>query len=160
MIKMETNLSFNLRNLKINQLGYVYRDIEKQIKIMESLFGCPKFAIFENKDNIFKYRGKDSKIYTRIALSRLFNMQIELIQLMEGDCIFKEFIDSGREGLHHFGIFVDNLEYYIEEFKKIGIEVVHAGQTGKQKVAYLDTEKTVGIYFEFQQTIKRKKKKS
>lgn len=157
---MEENFNFNLGDLKINQLGYVYRDIEKQIKIMESLYGCPKFAILENKDNIFKYRGKDSKIYTRIAMSRLFNTQIELIQLIEGECIFKEFIDSGREGLHHFGIFVKNLEFYIEEFKKKGIDVVHAGQTGTQKVAYMDTEKTFGIYLEFQETVKKRRKKS
>ncbi|MFX1337547.1 MAG: VOC family protein [Promethearchaeota archaeon] len=157
---MEENYNFNLGKLKINQLGYLYKNIEKQIKIMESLYGCPKFAIFENKDNIFKYRGNDSKITTRIAISRLFNTQIELIQLIEGECIFKEFMDSGREGLHHFGIFVEDLEPYIKEFKKKGIDVVHAGQTGKQKVAYLDTEKTFGVYLEFQQTIKRKKKKS
>ena len=155
---MEENFNFNLGDLKINQLGYVYRDIEKQIKIMESLYGCPKFAKFENKDNMFKYRGKDSKISTRIALSRLFNTQIELIQLIEGDCIFKEFIDSGREGLHHFGIFVNNLDDYIEEFKKKGIDVVHAGQTGMQKVAYVDTEKTFGVYLEFQETVKRRRK--
>jgi len=156
---MEENNNFNLGNLKINQLGYVYRDIEKQIKIMESIYGCPKFATFENKDNIFKYRGKDSKFSTRLAISRLFNTQIELIQLIDGECIFKEFIDSGREGLHHFGIFVENLESYIQEFKKKGIEVVHAGQTGNQKVAYVNTEKSFGIYLEFQQTLKRKKKK-
>ena len=152
------DFSFNLGNLKINQLGYLYRDIDKQIKIMESLYGCPKFAKFENKDNMFKYRGKDSKIHTRIAMSRLFNIQIELIQWIEGECIFKEFIDSGKEGLHHFGIFVNNLDFYIDEFKKIGIDVVHAGQTGTQRVAYFDTEKTFGIYLEFQETVKKRRK--
>jgi hypothetical protein len=91
-------------------------------------------------------------------MSRLFNTQIELIQLIEGECIFKEFLDSGREGLHHFGIFVTNLDDYIKEFKKKGIDVVHAGQTGKQKVAYMDTEKTFGVFLEFQETVKRRRK--
>jgi hypothetical protein len=155
---MEKKLNLDLRNLKINQLGYVYKNIEKQIKIRESLYDMPKFAILENKDNIFKYRGKDSKISTRIALSRLFNTQIELIQLVEGECIFKEFLDSGREGLHHFGIFVKDLQSYIDEFQKLGIAVIHAGQTGKQRVAYMDTEKSFGILLEFQETIKRRRK--
>ncbi len=157
---MEKNFNFKLGSLKIDQLGYVYSDIEKQMKIMESLYNIPKFAIFENKDNIYKYRGKESKISTRIAISRLFNTQIELIQLIEGECIFKEFLDSGREGLHHFGIYVDDLDSYINEFKKKGIDVVHAGQTARQKVAYFDTEKTFGIYLEFQETIKKRRKKS
>lgn len=156
---MEKKLNLDLRNLKINQLGFVFKDIKNQIKIMESLYDMPKFAIFENKDNVFKYRGKDSKISTRIALSRLFNTQIELIQLVEGECIFKEFLDSGREGLHHFGIFVKDLQSYIDEFQKLGIAVIHAGQTAKQRVAYMDTEKSFGILLEFQETIKRRRRK-
>ncbi|MHA1489598.1 MAG: VOC family protein [Promethearchaeota archaeon] len=152
-------INIDLGNLKINQLGYVYRDIEKQAKLLESLYGIPKFAIFENKDNIYKYRGKDSRVSTRIALSRIFNMQIELIQLIDGECIFKEFLDAGKEGLNHFGIFVDNLQSYINEFQEKGYEIVHAGQVGKQKVAYFDTEKTFGILLEFQETIKRKRRK-
>ncbi|TFG21871.1 MAG: hypothetical protein EU532_14855 [Promethearchaeota archaeon] len=156
---MEKDFDFSLANLKIDQLGYVYKDIEKQMKIMETFYKVPKFAVFDNKGNIYKYRGKDSKIHTRIAISRLFNTQIELIQLIEGECIFKEFIESGREGLHHFGIFVENLDAYIQEFKKKGMEVVHAGQTAKQKVAYVDSEKTFGIFLEFQETIKKRRKK-
>ncbi len=152
-------INIDLGNLKINQLGYVYRDIEKQAKLLESLYSIPKFAIFENKDNIYKYRGKDSRISTKIALSRIFNMQIELIQLIEGECIFKEFIDAGKEGLHHFGIFVENLQSYINEFQEKGYDLIHAGQVGTQKVAYFDTEKTFGILLEFQETIKRKRRK-
>ena len=159
-MKMERDFNLNLGNLKVDQLGYVYKDINKQMEIMKALYGIPQFAVFENKDNIFKYRGKDSKISTRIAISRLFNTQIELIQLIEGECIFKEFIDSGREGLHHFGIYVKDLDSYIKEFNKKGIQVVHAGQTAKQRVAYMDTEKTFGIYLEFQETVKKSRKKS
>jgi hypothetical protein len=155
--KMEKNFLFTLGNLKIDQIGYLYKDIEKQARLLESLYGIPKFAIFENKDNIYKYRGKDSKITTKIALSRIFNTQIELIQLIDGECIFKEFIDSGKEGLHHFGIIVNGIQKYIDDFKKKGFEVVHAGITGRQQVAYIDTEKTFGIFLEFQETIKKKK---
>jgi hypothetical protein len=156
---MQQEFNFNLGNLKINQLGYIFKDVKKQAKIMEELYDIPKFSFLENKDNIYQYRGNPSKISTRIGLSRLFNTQIELIQLIEGECIFKEFIDSGREGLHHFGIFVENLESYIEEFKKRGFVVVHAGQTAKQRVAYFDTDKTFGVFLEFQETVKRRKKK-
>lgn len=39
----------NLGNLKINQLGYVYKDIKKQAKNLEEKLGIPKFAYLENK---------------------------------------------------------------------------------------------------------------
>jgi hypothetical protein len=48
----------NLGNLKINQLGYVYKDIKKQAKILEEKLGLPKFAYLENKPTKYNYRGK------------------------------------------------------------------------------------------------------
>ncbi|MHA1390810.1 MAG: VOC family protein [Promethearchaeota archaeon] len=150
----------NLGNLKINQLGYVYRDIKKQARILEENFGLPKFAFLENKPTKYKYRGKETIIQTTIGFSRSLNVQIELIQLIKGDCIFKEFIDAGKEGLHHFGIFVEDVDGIVDEYLKKGYKVVHEGITaGVQKVAYIDTYDDFGAYLEFQQTRKKRIKK-
>ena len=150
-------INIDLGKYKINQLGYVYKDIDKQIKIFENVYGLPKFAILNMNDSVCKYRGKDSKIATKLAFSKIFDIQIELIQLIEGECIFKEFLDSGREGLHHFGIFIDDIEPIIKEFSDKGYELLHERQIGKQKIAYFDTEKDLGILLEFQETLRRKK---
>ncbi len=150
----------NLGNLKINQLGYVYRDIKKQASILEEKFGLPKFAYLENKPTKYKYRGKETIAQTMIGFSRSLNVQIELIQLIKGDCIFKEFIDAGKEGLHHFGIFVEDVDAIVDEYLKKGYKVVHEGITaGVQKIAYMDTYNDFGLYLEFQQTRKRRIRK-
>ena len=155
---MEQN--FNLGNLKIEQLSYVYKDIKNQAKIMEELYGVPTFAQMENithQDATF--RGKEVTITLDYAFSRLLNVQIELQQWKSGDCLYKEFIDEGKEGLHSIGIYVEDLQAFIDEFKKRGIEVLQTGKVGKQWFAYFDTEKTFGILLEAQQTIKRRRKK-
>ena len=150
----------NLGNLKINQLGYVYKDIKKQASVFEEKFGLPKFAYLENKPTKYKYRGKETIIQTTIGFSRSLNVQIELIQLIKGDCIFKEFIDAGKEGLHHFGIFVEDVDAIVNEYIKKGYKVVHEGVTaGVQKIAYMDTYNDFGLYLEFQQTRKKRNKK-
>ncbi|MFX0022475.1 MAG: VOC family protein [Candidatus Hermodarchaeota archaeon] len=151
-------INFNFDNLKVDQLGYVYKDIEKQAKILETIYGLPKFAFLESYDAHCKYRGKDCIISTKLALSKIFNVQIELIQYINGECIFKEFLDSGREGLHHFGIFVDELDAIVKAFTEKGYEILHQRQIGKQKIAYLDTVNDLGILLEFQETIRRKKR--
>lgn len=149
----------NLGNLKINQLGYVYKDIKNQAKILEEKLGLPKFAFLENKPTKYLYRGKESIVQTMIGFSRSLNVQVELIQLINGECIFKEFLDAGKEGLHHFGVFVDDVDALIMKYKEKGYEVVHEGLTaGVQKVAYIDTYEDFGAYIEFQQTRKRRKK--
>ena len=149
----------NLGNLKINQLGYVYKDIKKQAKILEEKLGLPKFAYLENMPTKYNYRGRETTVQTMIGFSRSLNVQIELIQLINGECIFKEFIDSGREGLHHFGIFVEDVDTILREYIKRGYSVVHEGITaGVQKVAYIDTYDDFGVYIEFQQRVKRELK--
>ena len=150
----------NLGNLKVDQLGFVYKDIEKQAKIFESLFNVPKFAILPETTEVVKYRGKDGEVNTKIAISRQFNTQIELIQPISGESIHKEFLDKGREGLHHISFYVENIETYIKFFEKQGLEMVYYGSIGKQVYAYFDTEEALGMFLEVQETRKRRKKKS
>ena len=145
-------------NLKVDQLGFVYKDIEKQAKIFETLFNVPKFAILPETKDIVKYRGKDVEVNTKLAFSRQFNVQIELTQLITGDCIYKEFLDQGREGLHHISLFIENIEAYIEYFEKQGYEMIYYGEIGKRVYAYFDTEETLGMILEVQETKKRRKK--
>jgi len=148
----------NFSNLKVNQLGFVYKDIEKQAKIFETLFNVPKFAILQETTDIVKYRGKDEEVNTKIAFSRQFNVQIQLIQHITGDCIYKEFLDQGREGFHHISLIIENIEAYIEYFEKQGYEMIYSGTIGKQVYAYFDTEETLGMLLEVEETRKRRKK--
>jgi len=160
MIKMAQNFEFNLGNLKLDQLSFVYKDIKKQAKIMEKIYGIPKFAQMEDiTHQDATYRGKEATIIVDYAFSRLLNLQIELQQWKSGDSLFKEFIDQGKEGLHSIGVYVDDLDRYIDEFNNKGIKVIQTGQIGKQKFVYLDTENTFGFLLEIQTTIKRKRKK-
>ncbi|NVM44732.1 MAG: VOC family protein [Candidatus Lokiarchaeota archaeon] len=148
----------NLDNLKVDQLGFVFKDIEKQAKIFENILNIPKFALIPEFNNVVKYRGKDSNVRTKICLSHQFGIQFELIEHIEGDCLYKEFLDQGREGLHHISLFVDELEPNIEYFKGKGYDVVYSGSIGKQNWVYFDTEETLGMFLEIQETKKRRKK--
>ena len=158
---MTENFELNLENLKIEQLSFVYKDVKKQAKIMEETYGI-KFAVMENithEDAIL--RGKEASITLNYGFGRLFGVQIELQQPAEtcGDCIFKEFLAQGREGLHAVGMYVEDLQTTIDELKKKGIDILQEGKIGKQWFAYFDTENTFGALLEFQQTIKRRRKK-
>lgn len=157
---MAQNFKFNLGNLKIDQMSFVYKDIKKQAKKMEQIYSVPTFAQMENiTHQEATYRGKEVTIIIDYAFSRLLNIQIELQQWKSGDCLFKEFIDQGKEGLHSIGVYVEDLDAYIDEFKKRGIEVVQTGQIGKQKFVYLDTKQTFGVLLEISTTVKRRRKK-
>lgn len=156
---MKKPLNIDLAQLKIEQYGFVFKDIDKQAEIMEKVYNLPKFYVSEHKDLEVQYRGKKSIISQRLAFSRLGNVQIELIGHEKGDCIHQEFLDAGREGFHHISYFVTDLDSYIKKFIDAGFEVIHSGLYWRQNVAYFDTEETFGMLIEVQETVKRRKKK-
>jgi len=160
---MTEKIDLDLSQVSIDQLGYLYKDIEKQANLMEDLLNMPKFTVLPPNKQVVKYRGKDSEIITKIAMTRMFNLQIELIELIEGECVFKEFLDQGKEGLQHISLFFDDfnqMEPYIQYFNDKGYEIVHAGNIGIRYFYYFDTTEVLGYMFEIQASkIKRRKRK-
>jgi len=140
------NIDFG--QLKIDQLGFVFKDIEKQAKIMEELYGFSKFIFTPIGEAPTEYKGKKSRTKARLGFSQLGDTQVELIEWKEGDSPYKDFLDQGREGFHHIGIFINDIDTYLSEFKRKGIGILFAGEIGKGKFAYMDTEQTFGIIVE------------
>ena len=156
---MEGSFKIDFGNLKVDQLGFVFKDIEKQAKIMESVLGLSKFIFTPEGPLPMEYRGKETRVIARIGVGRIGNTQIELIQWREGDCDYKDFLDAGKEGLHHVGIYVDDADSYITEFEKQGIKILQQGQIMNLRFVYLDTEEKFGFIIELLQTVKRRKRK-
>ena len=137
------------RRAKIVQLGYIYKDIEKQAKIIEDMYDLPKFQYWNGGKPVggtVKYRGKDSEISVKVAQNRLFNIDIELIQWIAGECAYKEFLDQGKEGFHHIMIRPDDVQSTLEILKEKGVEVLL--EVEEIKATYLDTEESLGINLE------------
>lgn len=140
--------NFNFAQLKVDQLGYVYKDIEKQAKVMEKIYGLSTFWFTPVVEIPTEYKGKKSSIKGRIGFSKLGDIEVELIEWREGDCPYKDFLDQGREGFHHIGIHIDDIDPYISEFERRGIGVLYSGAIGQGKFAYMDTEQTFGVIVE------------
>ena len=156
---MESNFKYNLGILKVDQLGFVYKDIKKQARLLESKFNLPQFIFTEEKSHSFKYRGEESEVILNVGISRMGNTQIELIQLIEGECLHKEFLDQGKEGFQHIGTYVDNVQQAVEEFRRIEIEPVQTGTAVHHFFAYMDIKKYFGTYIELLELVKRKRRR-
>lgn len=144
---MEDKGELDMTKLKVDQLSYVFKDVEKQAKILGTIFKTPRFHFYDVIDGIFRYHGKKTKISLKIGAAKFLNTQIELIQWIRGDCSYKDFLNKGREGLHHIGILVENYETWIDYFKEMGIGLLQYGRTAK-RWAYLDSEESFGIIIE------------
>ena len=105
---MVEEFKIDFKNFKIDQLGFIFKDIKKHTKIWEELFNIPKFAFFPPHTTEYLYKGKKTDVTVTQAFSRCFDLQLQFIQHIEGESHHKEFLEKGREGLHHIGLYVLN----------------------------------------------------
>jgi catechol 2,3-dioxygenase-like lactoylglutathione lyase family enzyme len=133
---------------KVNQVGIVVRDMDKTIKNYAEIFGIsfPRVVIPDYFNRF--YRGRPENFRMKIGLAMMGELQIELIQPLEGKSIYEEFLGKCGEGIHHLGFHVQNLDERVAAFRKLGIEVLMSGERVGAKFAYMDTDKIVGIIIE------------
>lgn len=125
---------------KIDQVGIVVNDLERTMDLYEQLFGIEPFLTLESPVNSAKLK---------IGLFFLGDIQVELIQVLEGKTIHSEFLEKRGEGFHHLAFFVDNIEKELKSLEKGGIKVLERGRVlDEVKYAYLDTEKLLGVVLE------------
>ncbi|MGQ9623873.1 MAG: VOC family protein [Candidatus Bathycorpusculaceae bacterium] len=125
---------------KVDQIGVVVRDVEKTAKFYEKLL---------KQEPLPPIEFETGNVKLKIIFFQLGEVQLELIQVLEGKNIHTKFLKERGEGLHHLGFFVKDLEEELSALKKEGIEVLWRGEAlGVTKFAYLDTEKALGIALE------------
>ena len=133
----------------VSQVGIVVRDIEETAAFYCSTFGIGPFSIVpEVKFEGVILRGQPTNARIRVAFAQSGPIQIELIQPLEGENIYTEFLESKGEGLHHLGFQVDEFDGMLAEFKSRGIEPVFWLDLGWMAFAYLSTDRIGGVMIE------------
>lgn len=134
----------------IEQVSLVVRDIDKTMEYYSSVFGIGPFRVINITLEGALQRGIPISSKIKVAFARSGTVQIELIQPLEGENIYTEFLKAKGEGLHHLGFRVDDLDSVLAELAKEGIEPLlyqklpHLGAA----FAYLSSDKVGGVLFE------------
>ncbi|TAL37074.1 MAG: hypothetical protein EPN93_06510 [Spirochaetes bacterium] len=139
---------FDIHSIQgFNQVGIAVRDAEAAMKFMESAFGIKLFLITMPEAKAF-LRGREVRFVTRIAIGHVGTVDLEFMEILEGEHIVQEFLDTRGPGIHHLGIYVDDLNAAVDEWERGGAKVVqrtaHPDGIG---TAYLDTEKELGAMY-------------
>ncbi len=136
----------------LGQIGVVVKDLDKAIAYYSSIFGMGPWRIVELDFPEVKVRDKTYPWKVRIAFTKLGPVEFELISNIGGRSVHSEFLEQGKEGLHHLGFFVnaEEKEHITAELAKNGIDIIQGGKSSWPggSYAYLDTEKIGGIIFE------------
>lgn len=136
----------------IRQNGYVVRDVEAAIDHWARVLGVGPWFWFQRVDvDWFRHRGQPSDVALSIALANSGDLQVELIQqLNDAPSMYREFLESGREGLQHVAYWTTDYQAVYDRALSLGYRVGHEGQIGGEKgrFAYFDTELHPGTVVE------------
>ena len=142
-------------------MAVVVRDMDKAVEYYQSLGIAtfqPEFMLDSSTYTDYKVFGKtpDTIDKTRMRFVQISSFQLELVQPVEGETIYKEFLKNKGEGVHHIAYTVDDLEEETAKLAKKGIPVitrVYRGSTGAG-FAYFDIRKVGNVIIELIQRAK------
>ena len=128
---------------RVDQVGVVVRDLDRAREACRTFFGEESLPPLEFETGGAKLR---------LAFFQAGEVQLELIQVVEGETLHSRFLRERGEGLHHLGYFVEDLEESLSRLEREGVRVLWRGEVpGAAKFAYLDTERRLGIVLELVQ---------
>ncbi len=130
----------------------VVKDARKTAKEYEKL-GVGPFVEEEFPGVDATVNGKPVNFRNRALVANLGGWELELLQVLEGETIFQEFLEKRGEGVHHLGLYVDNYDAEMKKWKDQGVRVLMESKCPPpypegSRYAYLDTEKLIGLILE------------
>ena len=137
---------------ELHHVTIAVKDIERAVGFYSSVgiepFVPPEDHVFPEKT----LRGKPLTNRLVVREAQIGPVVLQLVQHIEGEDVYKEFIDKRGEGVQHLGFVVDDIDEEEEKAVKLGLEVTQRGRredgTG---YTYFDTEALGGVVLEIRQ---------
>lgn len=147
----------------VAQVALIVEDLEEAVEAYWKLFGIGPWHFYTYGQPLVQrmsYHGQPGEYKMRIALSYLGPLRIELIEMVEGDTVYADFVREHGYGVHHFGLLVEDMEEAIAQAEAAGLTMTQDGagfgRDGDGHYAYLDTEEQIGVTLELIERPKRR----
>ena len=143
-------------NIKgLNQVGIIVRDIEKTVSDYWNILGIGPHVIVtvEPTGNYaMTYMGKPAKFKFRASFAQAGQVELELIQSIEGYTIYSDYLNEHGEGAHHIRSVPDSMpamDRNVEAMSSNGFPLLMGGHDGNEVgFAYIDTTKALKTIWE------------
>ncbi len=147
----------------VAQIALVVKDLDRTVENYWRKFGIGPWHFYTYGKPLVKRmsrHGKPSEYRMRVALSYIGEMRIELIEPLEGDTVYAEFIEKHGYGVHHIGVLTDDMQGSIARATEAGLAMTQDGAgfgpDDDGHYAYLDTEELIGTTVELIERPKRR----
>jgi len=133
------------------QICVVVRDIAATMKTYVHEYGIGPWEIYEFNPQTVKNLTKDGQpadFAFRLAVTMIGGVQWELIEPLDDQSIYAEFLAQRGEGVHHVALGVPDYGEAVETMEAKGRRIVQGGMYGGATFAYLSTNEDLGVITE------------
>ncbi len=133
----------------VQQIGIVVEDIDRAID-QYARFGWAPFQVYEFDNKGVSLFGRIADCRMKIAFYNSGPVEIELIQVLEGDTPHTRFLAERGEGIQHLRFQVEGLQEILNKLAQHDIKPVfgHSYPDIGIDFAYLDTDSNGGVIIE------------
>jgi methylmalonyl-CoA/ethylmalonyl-CoA epimerase len=152
-MNLPTSLPGGVQLKRLVQIGIVVANRDRTTQLLTSLFGMGPFRFVEWPDRAeseYFYHGEPEQIRLKQAFVQSGDVEVELIEPVEGHSGYQDFLDKTGGGIHHVLFEVSDIGPVLEELAKAGVSVLQSG-TGIRpgtRWALLDTQELLGFLVE------------
>ena len=140
-------------------VGVIVNNIEDALDRMQKLFHVEQYNTVDfppkemkKEDVQLYYHGQKDWFTARFCFVKMGTTEIELIEPVEGNSVWKDFLSEHGEGIHHLKYEVESLNDTMAFFKEKGIECSQYGSAVGKNLgktwAYFETQKELGYVIE------------
>jgi methylmalonyl-CoA/ethylmalonyl-CoA epimerase len=141
--------------MPISQIAIVVRDIDAALEQYHRTLGWGPWNVYEHKPPALHdtYLHGEPTEFTMIgAETHVGPIVVELLEPVDGPSIYKEWLDTHGEGLHHIAVMRPNpaeSEATLARFQQLGAGVLMEGRIGETiHFYYLDSAPLLKVIFE------------
>jgi methylmalonyl-CoA/ethylmalonyl-CoA epimerase len=122
--------------------GIVVDDLAVAVADLNSSHGLSQENLVELHVDDALWRGRQAGFGARYAFLPLGNTQIELIQPLEGNSPYSEFLATSGEGIHHLAFLVSSVEAHLQQLRatcpNLSIELDASFMDGAARFVYVN----------------------
>ena len=154
MKQKDQELSF-LKEPHLFEVCIIVKDLERSLEQFHTLFDMTPYSVMEGKISGLSVRGKKMPAARiKFAFFRAGPMRLELLQPIEGESLYTEFLREKGIGIHHIVFRVSDLDSDVAQLEKRGVAISQRIDIPEANLKFvtLDTEDVAGVCFELVQS--------
>jgi len=133
---------------KTMQIGIVVRDLGATMRRYVDEYGIGPWKIYEFNAKDLREYGLPVERSWRLAVAMVGQLQWELIEPLDDESIYARFLAEKGGGVHHVAVAAQSFDEMLATETQRGIDVVLSGEFEGVRVAYLGTDRDLGVILE------------